>query len=166
MQAALQADSDIKRSLCSACQDGYAASSTARLVAYRFYITPRSFLDLLVLYSKLMQRQQASLGGDRDRLVNGLTRLRQTNETVDTMQQELTALQPVLHQKTAATQQLLAQVGHAGAAGHCCCRQQWSSCWYSCVGQQSDSAWLRSNTRSLSQAEDVPHTVAAARCQS
>ena len=76
----------------------------------RFYITPRSFLDLLSLYGRLMQQQQVSLGADRERLVNGLTKLRQTNETVDIMQRELTALQPVLQQKTAATEQLLVQV--------------------------------------------------------
>ena len=76
----------------------------------RFYITPRSFLDLLCLYGRLMQQQQVTLGADRERLVNGLTKLRQTKETVDIMQRELTALQPVLQQKTAATEQLLVQV--------------------------------------------------------
>eukprot|EP00891_Asterochloris_glomerata_P001497 jgi/Astpho2/1497/e_gw1.00026.129.1_t len=80
----------------------------------RFYITPRSFLDLLSLYGRLMQQQQISLGADRERLVKGLTKLRQTNETVDTMQRELTALQPVLQQKTAATEQLLVQVTKEG----------------------------------------------------
>lgn len=83
---------------------------TLPCIPCRFYITPRSFLDLLSLYGRLMQQQQISLGADRERLVNGLTKLRQTNETVDTMQRELTALQPVLQQKTAATEQLLVQV--------------------------------------------------------
>ena len=83
----------------------------------RFYITPRSFLDLLGLYGRLMQQQQVSLGTDRERLVNGLTKLRQTNETVDVMQRELTALQPVLQQKTAATEQLLVQVETVSCQG-------------------------------------------------
>ena len=83
---------------------------TPPCIPCRFYITPRSFLDLLCLYGRLMQQQQVISGADRERLVNGLTKLRQTNETVDIMQRELTALQPVLQQKTAATEQLLVQV--------------------------------------------------------
>jgi dynein heavy chain len=50
----------------------------------------------------------------RDRLLNGLAKLQETNITVDAMQKELAALQPVLAQKTADTQQLLLQVWPIG----------------------------------------------------
>jgi len=47
----------------------------------------------------------------RDRLLNGLSKLQQTNSTVDSMKSDLALLQPILEAKAAATAQLLVQVG-------------------------------------------------------
>eukprot|EP00967_Tisochrysis_lutea_P098188 scaffold144806_cov19-Tisochrysis_lutea.AAC.6 len=47
----------------------------------------------------------------RDRLLNGLAKLQETNIVVDRMQTELNELQPVLAEKTKDTQRLLVQVG-------------------------------------------------------
>ena len=47
---------------------------------------------------------------DRDRLLNGLQKLQDTNVTVDKMQRELNELQPILAKKTLDTEQLLVQV--------------------------------------------------------
>lgn len=46
----------------------------------------------------------------RDRLLNGLAKLQETNVVVDRMQHELSELQPILADKTRDTQRLLAQV--------------------------------------------------------
>ena len=75
-----------------------------------FYITPKSFLDMLALFSSMLGEQHTQLTTSRDRLVHGLNKLQETNSAVDGMQRELTALQPTLQYKTASAQQLLAQV--------------------------------------------------------
>jgi len=46
----------------------------------------------------------------RDRLLNGLAKLQETNIVVDRMQRELSELQPILAEKTKDTQRLLTQV--------------------------------------------------------
>lgn len=46
----------------------------------------------------------------RDRLLNGLSKLNETNALVDKMKLDLAALQPVLEAKAAATAELLAKV--------------------------------------------------------
>ena len=86
----------------------------------RFYITPKSFLDLLSMFASMLGEQHAQLTGFRERLVNGLTKLQDTNAAVDIMQQQLNALQPTLQQKTASAEQLLAQVS---AVALCPCSQ-------------------------------------------
>jgi len=78
-------------------------------VQRRFYVTPKSFLDMLALFSSMLGEQHSQLTASRERLINGLNKLHETNSAVDAMQQELTALQ----QKTASAEQLLAQVGEA-----------------------------------------------------
>ena len=62
------------------------------------------------MFASMLGEQHAQLIGSRERLVNGLTKLQETNTAVDGMQQELNALQPTLQQKTASAEQLLAQV--------------------------------------------------------
>lgn len=65
---------------------------------------------MLSMFASMLGEQHAQLTGSRERLVNGLTKLQETNAAVDGMQQELNALQPTLQQKTASAEQLLAQV--------------------------------------------------------
>ena len=65
---------------------------------------------MLALFSSMLGEQHSQLTASRERLINGLNKLQETNSAVDAMQQELTALQPTLQQKTASAEQLLAQV--------------------------------------------------------
>ena len=65
---------------------------------------------MLALFTTMLGEQHSQLTASRGRLVNGLTKLQETNTAVDAMQRELTALQPTLQQKTASAEQLLAQV--------------------------------------------------------
>ena len=80
----------------------------------RFYTTPKSYLDLINLYISLVaeKRQETTLA--RDRLINGLLKLEETNTIVDTMQVELIELQPLLKEKGEATAKLLEQVSLCG----------------------------------------------------
>lgn len=65
---------------------------------------------MLSMFASMLGEQHTQLMASRERLVNGLNKLRETNAAVDVMQQELTALQPTLQQKTVSAEQLLAQV--------------------------------------------------------
>ena len=61
----------------------------------RFYTTPKSYLDLIGLYVHLLGHKRGELTAGRDRLLNGLKKLRETNLMVDSMREELKELQPV-----------------------------------------------------------------------
>lgn len=93
-----------------ATQQHEGTASLQQVVACRFYVTPKSFLDMLSLFSKMLGEQHGQLTSSRERLLNGLAKLNETNAAVDGMQQQLTLLQPTLQQKTASAEQLLAQV--------------------------------------------------------
>lgn len=77
----------------------------------RFYVTPTSYLDFIALYKTMLTEKRDELCQARDRLKNGLTKLKESNELVAIMRQDLEALQPVLIQKTEETARLLERVG-------------------------------------------------------
>lgn len=79
-------------------------------VTCRYYVTPRSYLDLLQQYSHLLGNARMQLGDKRRRLLDGIAKLRETNATLDAMHNQLNQLQPLLAEKTAATSTLLQQV--------------------------------------------------------
>ncbi len=90
----------------------------------RYYVTPKSYLDLIHLYVTLLRTKRQEMAMARDRLLNGLAKLQETNVVVDKMQRELEELQPVLAQKTIDTQRLLVQVSprpprHAAPRSDC-----------------------------------------------
>ena len=60
------------------------------------------------MFLLLLYREE--LGTSRDRLLNGLSKLNETNQLVDKMKTELAALQPELVAKAAATAELLQRV--------------------------------------------------------
>ena len=76
----------------------------------KFYTTPKSYLDLINLYTSLLAEKREELGNARDRLLNGLMKLDETNELVANMKIKLGELQPVLVEKSAATEILLVEV--------------------------------------------------------
>ena len=82
----------------------------------KFYTTPKSYLDLINLYTSLLAEKREELGTARDRLLNGLQKLDETNAVVDSLQVELTALGPVLEEKSAATAILIEDVAKDKAA--------------------------------------------------
>lgn len=71
----------------------------------RHYTTPQSYLDLIELYKGLLKGQRSATGDARERLLNGLAKLGETNEQVEQMRGELSALQPVIQEKSQARPQ-------------------------------------------------------------
>ncbi|XP_067855101.1 dynein axonemal heavy chain 1 [Heptranchias perlo] len=70
------------------------------------YITPKSYLDLLSLFSKLIGIKKQMLKTDKDRMKGGLDKLLRTAEDVAKMQEELESMRPLLEeaaQDTATT---------------------------------------------------------------
>ncbi|XP_016084420.1 dynein heavy chain 6, axonemal [Sinocyclocheilus grahami] len=65
-----------------------------------YYTTPTSYLELINLYLSMLGEKRQQLQAARDRVKNGLTKLLETNELVDKMKQDLSALEPVLKQKS------------------------------------------------------------------
>ncbi|XP_066516038.1 dynein axonemal heavy chain 6 isoform X2 [Hoplias malabaricus] len=66
----------------------------------RYYTTPTSYLELINLYLSMLGQKREQLEAARDRVKNGLTKLLETNELVDKMKIDLSALEPVLKQKS------------------------------------------------------------------
>ena len=72
----------------------------AGLTPYRYYTTPKSYLDLITLYTSLLKDKRTEYSEARERLLNGLNKLRETNIVVEKMQADLNKLTPVLYEKT------------------------------------------------------------------
>ena len=66
----------------------------------RYYTSPKSYMDLISLYTSLLGEKRAEYGEAYDRLTNGLNKLQETNAVVETMQEQLNQLQPILEEKT------------------------------------------------------------------
>ena len=65
-----------------------------------FHVTPKSFLDFILLFKEIYSRRKEQSEFKLDRLRVGLSKLEQTNAMVLKMQDELLKLGPVLEQKT------------------------------------------------------------------
>jgi len=76
----------------------------------RYYTTPKSYLDLISLYLQLLAEKREEFSVARDRLLNGLQKLTETNTLVDSMKIDLAELQPILEAKSKATAELLKKV--------------------------------------------------------
>lgn len=65
-----------------------------------YYTTPSSYLDLLKLYHIMLKTKADDIKGKKSRISNGLNKIFETNELIDTMKDVLTELKPQLAQKT------------------------------------------------------------------
>ena len=106
---------EINKAVARACVDIHLSITKANELFYnelrrKYYITPKSYLDLINMYVQLLAEKREEYSVSRDRLVNGLNKLTQTNEVVDTMKEELNKLQPILKEKSESTTKLIAQV--------------------------------------------------------
>mmetsp|Transcript_39705 Transcript_39705/g.74534 ORF Transcript_39705/g.74534 Transcript_39705/m.74534 type:complete len:1860 (+) Transcript_39705:1-5580(+) len=108
-------EDEVKASICNTCvciHMSVAIMSDRFFTEIRrkFYTTPKSYLDLINLYTSLLAEKREEFGIARDRLLNGLTKLEETNALIDTMKVDLGELQPVLVEKSRATAELMVVV--------------------------------------------------------
>ncbi|XP_006900461.1 PREDICTED: dynein heavy chain 6, axonemal [Elephantulus edwardii] len=73
----------------------------------RYYTTPTSYLELINLYLSMLSDKKKQLVLAINRVKNGLTRLLETNELVDVMKLDLSALKPVLLAKSQDVEALM-----------------------------------------------------------
>ena len=95
----------VKEAICETCV--HIHTSVAALserfwseLRRRFYTTPKSYLDLINLYTALLSEKREEFSVARDRLLNGLTKLEDTNIVIDKMKIDLGELQPILEEKS------------------------------------------------------------------
>jgi dynein heavy chain len=74
------------------------------------YTTPKSYLDLISLYLKMLQEKRAVLQTIKSRMEVGVKKLEETNSIVDSLKSELIQLQPILQQKAIEAEELLKRV--------------------------------------------------------
>ena len=108
-------DDDVKKAVSKACVDIHMSITEANSRFYKelrrkYYITPKSYLDLINMYIQLLAEKRSEYAISRDRLLNGLYKLNETNTVVDKMKKELNELQPILKEKSEATGELIKQV--------------------------------------------------------
>lgn len=74
------------------------------------YVTPTSFLELLGSFKELLESQTEENIAGRNRLLNGLQKLRETEEAVGGLQQTLAQSQPVLQEKAESIKALVVEM--------------------------------------------------------
>ena len=91
------------------CALDYASKFNSEL-GRNVYITPCSYLDLLNVYKTLLEEGRRTLQTRIDTLTLGVNKLEETNTVVNSLQKELTKLQPVLKEKAKEAEELLKRV--------------------------------------------------------
>ncbi|XP_065334425.1 dynein beta chain, ciliary-like [Cloeon dipterum] len=75
------------------------------------YTTPKSYLEQISLYSKLLREKDAELRARIERLENGLEKLRTTAQQVDGLKQKLALQEVEVQMKNEAADKLIQRVG-------------------------------------------------------
>ena len=73
----------------------------------RVYATPKSYVDMISLYLKMLKDKRGEIETRLTKLVDGLEKLDQTNDTVLKLQKELSLMQPDLENKAKNATELL-----------------------------------------------------------
>eukprot|EP01135_Chromosphaera_perkinsii_P002036 Nk52_evm83s215 gene=Nk52_evmTU83s215 len=71
------------------------------------YVTPTSYLELIMTYNVLLGKKREEVSKLRDRYVNGLEKLQYASDQVSVMQKDLEALQPELIKTTHEVEQMV-----------------------------------------------------------
>jgi dynein heavy chain len=75
------------------------------------YSTPKSFLELIKLYTSMVGKKVDALEDQKDRLSNGLDKLRKTQEDVAVLEEELKVKAVVVAEKAQAADKFAEEVG-------------------------------------------------------
>jgi len=73
----------------------------------KVYNTPKSYLDMISLYIKMLKEQKDKLSTNQRRISIGVQKIEETKSIVANLEVELTALKPVLEKKAVETAELL-----------------------------------------------------------
>jgi dynein heavy chain len=65
----------------------------------RVYTTPKSYLDLINLYTSVLEKKRAEYYANKSRLANGLNKLNDTNKNIAELKITLAEMKPVLEKK-------------------------------------------------------------------
>ena len=76
----------------------------------KVYTTPKSYLDLISLYIKVLEEKRLESNGNKTRLANGLHKLTETNDNIAELKIKLAEMQPILEKKNAELKVALVQV--------------------------------------------------------
>ncbi|XP_038627172.1 dynein heavy chain 1, axonemal [Tachyglossus aculeatus] len=81
----------------------------AELARYN-YVTPKSYLELLNIFSFLIEEKKQELRMEKDRMEGGLNKLLRTSEDVVKMQEELEVMRPLLEEAAEVTVTTMEQI--------------------------------------------------------
>ena len=76
----------------------------------KVYTTPKGYIDLINSYLHFLKEKYNELNSYKNKLANGLTKLSETNETVKSLEETLTKLQPVLKEKAIEQEALIQKI--------------------------------------------------------
>ncbi|KAI9224346.1 dynein heavy chain and region D6 of dynein motor-domain-containing protein [Blastocladiella britannica] len=74
------------------------------------YVTPTSYLELLALYKKLLEKKRGEVQALRKRTATGLDKLLNATKEVQVLQEELEAMQPMLLQTSQETEYAMKKI--------------------------------------------------------
>ncbi|KAJ9460839.1 Dynein beta chain [Diplonema papillatum] len=74
------------------------------------YTTPKSFLELIAFYKSLLARKRTALNTNKERLINGIEKIKMASEQVAELQEKLKKEQIVVGQKAEVSQKLMVHV--------------------------------------------------------
>ncbi|XP_071446254.1 dynein axonemal heavy chain 6 [Hetaerina americana] len=105
-------DEELREKIASTCVLMHKGVSKATIqllneLKRKYYVTPGSYLEFIRLYLTMTEKKTNEITRRRDRVMNGLMKLQETNELVAKMKKELIALEPELNKKNADTASLM-----------------------------------------------------------
>jgi len=81
-----------------------------KMLKRKVYTTPKGYIDLINSYLHFLKEKYNELNSYKNKLANGLTKLSETNETVKSLEETLTKLQPVLKEKAIEQEALIQKI--------------------------------------------------------
>ena len=111
----------VKNALSEMCANihmsiGSAAEEMFATLLRQTYTTPKSFLDLISVYLKMLGEKRTEISLQIERMQTGVDKLNESNEKVEILNVELTALAPILKVKGAEAAVMLEDVSKRKAA--------------------------------------------------
>lgn len=82
----------------------------------RYYITPSSYLELINLYTSMLNERREKIRSGKARIQNGLAKLLETNVLVKDMRVQLKEFEPILVQKAQGVEDLVTKLAEDQAA--------------------------------------------------